>query len=57
MNVFSFIKNKIKSILNDYGYYQVDDLVTGCHCGLCGKWISDQIVPKYWRWGICKEHK
>ena len=57
MKFFNKIKQKIISILMDYGWYHIDELVVGCHCGLCGKWIPDQIVYKGWRWGICKDHE
>ena len=31
-------------------YYTV-----GGHCGLCGKWIPDAIVDKYWTWTLCDD--
>ena len=29
-------------------YYQV-----GGHCGLCGKWVDDEILPQEWAITIC----
>ena len=51
------IKRWIKSKLEYWGYYQIKDLQIGGHCGLCGKWIPDEIFPSYWAIGICKNHK
>jgi len=30
-------------------------VVIGGHCGLCGKWIDDCLVPEWWPFTICKE--
>jgi len=38
-----------------FNLYNLEDLTIGGHCGLCGKWIPDQIFPKEWSWGICNE--
>ena len=38
-----------------YKLYDIEDLKIGGHCGLCGKWIPDQIFPEAWSWGICNE--
>ena len=43
----------LEKILNKYGWYRPHKLVIGGHCGLCGAWISDQVFPKWWRWGVC----
>lgn len=50
------IRNLFRNWMRDMGYYAIDELQVGGHCGLCGKWIPDKIFPKYWAWGMCKEH-
>ena len=30
-------------------------VVIGGHCGICGKWVSDCLVPEYWRFTACDE--
>jgi hypothetical protein len=39
----------------DLPFYQIEDLQTWGHCGLCGSPINDEIFPKFWSWGICKK--
>ena len=51
------IYNFLHGILNDYDYYKISDLQIGGHCGLCGRWIPDEIFEKIWAWGMCKECK
>ncbi len=36
-----------------YRLYDVEDLVVGGHCGLCGAWMPDTIVEKVCGWGMC----
>ena len=31
------------------------NVVIGGHCGLCGKWVSDCLVPRWWRITICAD--
>lgn len=42
-----------KIIKRVFNLYDIEDLVIGGHCGLCGRWIPDEIFDKMWRWGIC----
>lgn len=42
-----------KKLLNKLGFYRVSDLTVGDNCGICGKWVSDEVVEKDWRWTIC----
>ncbi len=44
-----------QKILNGFGYYKIEQLKAGGHCGLCGKWKADMIVLKGWAWGICDD--
>lgn len=30
-------------------------VVVGGHCGICGEWVSDCLVPAYWRITICNK--
>ena len=46
------IRNYIK---RKFGLYDIEDLRAGGHCGCCGNWIEDIIVPKNWAIGICKK--
>lgn len=36
--------------------YQLSELQAGAHCGLCGKWMAEEIVPKDWSWSLCEAH-
>lgn len=42
-----------EKIFNYFGYYKIDHIKIGCHCGLCGDWMPKQIIDKEWTWGIC----
>jgi hypothetical protein len=33
----------------------VTNVVVGGRCGLCGKYIPDELFPAYWPWGACKD--
>lgn len=33
----------------------INRITIGGNCGLCGKWIPDELFPRYWRWGSCKD--
>lgn len=44
-----------KLIKRLFNLYDIEDLTIGGHCGLCGKWIADEIFDKGWSWGMCKE--
>jgi len=47
----AWIRKTIKHLFN---LYDLDDLVIGAHCGCCGKWVSNHIVPDDgWRVTIC----
>jgi hypothetical protein len=45
----------IKKLLERLGFYRIDDLDIGGHCGCCGIWIPDIITEKTWRVGLCKK--
>jgi hypothetical protein len=36
-------------------FYKIEELQPWSHCGCCGKYIKDDIVPREWPWGLCKE--
>ncbi len=45
-----------KIIKRTFHLYDLDDLLIGGNCGLCGKWVSDEItLKKCDGWTICKE--
>ena len=46
------MRNLIKRLFH---LYDIEDLKIGGHCGLCGKWIPDEIFEKWWAWDMCKE--
>ena len=46
------LRNWIK---RKFELYDIKDLVTGGHCGCCGAWMNNEILPKDWPWGICSE--
>ena len=33
----------------------LESIVVGARCGLCGKWMEHELVPRYWRVSICEE--
>ena len=39
-----------------HGIYIISELQIGGHCGLCGAWMPDIIVPKDWAWDMCDDH-
>ena len=48
--------NKIKKwIKNRFNLYSIEDLAVGGHCGICGSWIEEIIVPKIWPYSICEK--
>jgi hypothetical protein len=44
----------IENWLKDNGYYKFSELQVGGHCGLCGNWVDNEILPKDWNVTICK---
>jgi len=40
--------------LEQWSYYQINELAIGGHCGCCGRAMPREIFPKFWRWGICE---
>ena len=46
------IRNLIKKW---FDLYDINDLQSGCHCGICGKWNEKEIVSKVFPWGLCKK--
>jgi len=49
------LKDREIAYLND----EIDRLVPGSNCGLCGKWVEgdpgDRAYPPDWRWTVCPE--
>ena len=45
------IRNFIKRF---FDLYDLEDLQIGGHCGCCGNWIPNIILPKEWPWDLCK---
>lgn len=37
--------------------WHIDELKIGAHCGLCGKWVENEIIPKEWPITVCDECK
>jgi hypothetical protein len=33
----------------------IDNVVIGGNCGCCGAVIPNELFPRYWPWGICRE--
>lgn len=47
----------IQVLLNKFGYYRIDQLVIGGHCGCCGAWVEDEIlVDDGFRATLCREY-
>jgi hypothetical protein len=32
-----------------------DHVAIGGRCGGCGKWVDNELLPRYWRVTICQE--
>ena len=47
------MKRFMRRWLHKKGWYKINELAIGGHCGLCGAWIGDEIFPEEWRVGIC----
>lgn len=37
--------------------WEIDDLQIGAHCGLCGNYVEDEIIPKEWPITVCNKCK
>jgi len=35
--------------------YEIKELQVGGHCGLCGKWVQDIVLPKVWAITVCEK--
>lgn len=55
-DVLNWIRNKIADKRKNCGYYKIDELQAGGHCGLCGAWMPNAVVPKEWTWDMCDKH-
>lgn len=45
----------IERFLNKNGYYKIDVLQAGAHCGCCGKWMPESVTVKHWAWDLCND--
>ena len=54
LKYLEWLRQKVKGILV---VYDIKDLVVGGHCGCCGKWLPDEILPKENTWGLCDDCK
>lgn len=48
MSIKSRIENWIINLI-------CSKIAIGGHCGLCGKWIPDVLLPRYYSWSVCDE--
>jgi len=46
-----WIRNWIK---RHFCLYDIEDLTIGGHCGCCGAWIHNEIVPEDWPYSLCQ---
>jgi len=47
----AWLRNLIKEKL---GLYDLGDLQAGARCGCCGRWMPEEVIPKYWPWSLCQ---
>jgi len=48
------MRTKIRNWIKEkFHLYDIKDLSIGGHCGCCGAWIDNEILPKDWAVGIC----
>ncbi len=40
-----------------HGIHIINELQAGGHCGFCGVWMPNAVVPKDWSWDMCDKHK
>jgi hypothetical protein len=50
-----WLKNWFVAKRQAFGWYHIDEVQAGGHCGLCGAWVPDHVLPKSWPWTICKK--
>ena len=49
------MKRRIRNWVKErWGLYDLDELQTWAHCGCCGAFMPEEIVPKYWAWSLCR---
>jgi len=36
-------------------YWICHHIAIGGHCGLCGKWVPNELLPAWWRVTICDD--
>lgn len=48
-----WIRERLTSFICDT---VAEHMVVGGHCGLCGKWVSDVLLPRDWQWTACAHH-
>ena len=54
MNLKNTLVSKIYNIFEDE---IIGNLQAGGHCGLCGKWVPYDILPRYWAITLCDKCK
>jgi hypothetical protein len=54
--MINWIKNIIDNWRFNHRYFKLNEIQAGGHCGVCGKWIPDVVVPKDWPWDMCEDH-
>ncbi len=48
--------NRITWYIRDWIiHFVIEGIVIGGHCGCCGAWVSDCLVPSYWQVTVCKK--
>ena len=47
----AFIFGRMCALYRDRRYRETE--VVGGHCGICGAWCPDEVVPESWPWTVC----
>jgi hypothetical protein len=42
-------------LANRFGYWRLEQIGVGAHCGCCGKWVPNALAVKGWRVTVCDD--
>ena len=49
------MKRLLEFLFHKERFYKISELRIGGHCGCCGMWVKNEILPRDWAITICKE--
>lgn len=48
--ILEWVKRKVRQKIAEI---VTEEIQVGGHCGICGKWIPNELFERWWAWGIC----